>query len=114
MSSLELDHHSICLKVTCVSLSTFIPFCQQIFSFFYSNPTSVFFSCQSFWFSSAEYAFRKEQDICFTKSHDAFFMTLLPLFMQTRGGGERTTYRLDVQTLDGTNGFYEDHSGEDQ
>lgn len=42
---------------------------------------------------------------------------LLPLFMQTGVGGvwgERTTYRLHVQTLDGTNGFHEDHSGEDQ
>lgn len=34
--------------------------------------------------------------------------------MQTREQGERTTYWLDMQTLDGTNGFYEDHSGEDQ
>lgn len=43
-----------------------------------------------------------------------FFKALPLLFMQIRGGGERTTYWLDEQTFDGTNGFYEDHSGEDQ
>lgn len=75
---------------------------------------AFFFFCQSILFSSTEFASWKEVNICFTKSYDVFFMTLLPLFMQTRGGGERTTYWLDVQTLDGTNGFYEDHSGEDQ
>lgn len=52
--------------------------------------------------------------MCLAKSCDVFFTARLPLFMQTSGGGERTTYWLDEQTLDGTNGFHKDHSGEDQ
>lgn len=63
---------------------------------------------------------------CFTKSFDVSFVTPLTLFMQNQkerwgwggGGGGGGCWENNVlaacANFDRTNGFYEDHSGEDQ